>query len=242
MWAIVPLKRLENAKRRLSRTLSPDERTALCKAMLADVLESLAAAAGIDGIVVVSDDPDANSIASSYGCEFLSESELDASGLNGVITATVARLASRGINDVLVVHGDLPVLEPGELATLIRTHRNAGDMSVTIAADSRRSGSNIVAASPAHCLSYQFGEDSLGKHLRAARDAGMKSTVLVLPGASLDIDIPADLQALRGKLARDSLSHTNRCLRGFEPEPTRVNLTNGLPQGPGLPAVLNRSE
>ena len=125
---------------------------------------------------------------------------------------------------------------------LLTTHKNAGEMSVTIAADSRRSGSNCIAASPAHRLSYHYGDKSLGKHLRAARDAGMKSTVLVLPGASLDIDTPEDLSTLQGKLDVDDSSHTGHCLKRLAARQDCHTTTNGLPFGYGSAAVLGRSE
>ena len=57
-WAVVPVKPLEAAKRRLAGALDPAARRGLSLAMLADVLDALDATAGLDGAAVVSRDAD----------------------------------------------------------------------------------------------------------------------------------------------------------------------------------------
>jgi 2-phospho-L-lactate guanylyltransferase len=211
-------------------------------AMLHDVLNTLNASPDISGIVVVSDDLDAALVAADLGCEYLPETALQAHGLNGVVTAVVRRLAARGIDDVLVVHGDLPMLTAAELSTLLQMHANAGDRAVTIAADRHRSGSNCVAVSPARCLRFQFGENSLGKHITGARESGLKSTVLILPGAGLDIDTPDDLSALRGVIDQRKGSRTAQCLWSLDDEPPQFLPVNDLISGQDSAVALHRPE
>lgn len=242
MWAIVPVKRLSLAKQRLAQSLLPRERHQLCMAMLHDVLKTLSASPDLSGIVVVSDDLDAALVAADLGCEYLPETALNAHGLNGVVTAAVQSLAARGIDDVLVVHGDLPMFSGAELSTLLQMHANAGDRAVTIAADRHRLGSNCVAVSPARCLSFQFGENSLGKHITGAREAGLKSTVLILPGAALDIDTPDDLSALRDVIDQRDGSRTAQCLCSLDYESPQFLQVNDLLSAADSPVALHQSE
>lgn len=238
VWALVPVKRLDDAKRRLASHLRPVERQRLCRAMLEDVLATLSKCERIDGVTVVSDDDEVAALARRYACEHLPERELGVRGLNGVVSAAVSRLAERGVVSVMVVHGDLPMLTPGDVASLLDSHAALQEPSVTIATDRHRSGSNCVLASPAATFEFCFGEDSLARHLEVARNRGVEAAVAELPGTSLDVDTPEDLAALLREIGLQQGSHTGRCLRSFEWWPP----ANDLPQDSGQRAIHCRSE
>ena len=66
MWTLLPLKRFSAAKQRLAGVLSPSERRGLVLAMASDVLDTLTAlsrAARLDGIALVSAEPEAEELA-----------------------------------------------------------------------------------------------------------------------------------------------------------------------------------
>ena len=212
MWAILPLKDFVSAKQRLSGLLSPSERRGLFQAMVEDVLATLCGHPQLDGVLLVSDDPAAKLLAQHYGAEFLPETELEAKGLNAVVTATVRRLAERGNDEVLVVHGDLPLLTREEISTLIATHRRAGRPAVTIATDRHRKGSNCVVATPASALEFCYGADSLAAHSAQSETLGAQLTVLELTGAGCDIDRPADLLVCLQQ-SEGGAGHTREYLR-----------------------------
>jgi len=235
---VVPVKRLDDAKRRLAERLRPVERQRLCRAMLEDVLVTLSRCERLDGVTVVSDDAEVAKLARRFDYEHLPEKELGTSGLNRVVSAAVSWLAERGIANVMVVHGDLPTLTPGDVASLLRRHTGMREPAVTIACDRHRSGSNCVLASPAAAFEFHFGDNSLVRHLEAARDRGIEAAVLDLPGTSLDVDTPEDLAALLQEAGLHEGSHTGRCLRSLELRPTAT----GLPAGRGQRAVHCRSE
>jgi hypothetical protein len=67
VWAVVPVKELAVAKQRLSPCLSPEERRALAKVMLEDVLDAVSAVRQLAGMLVVTVDPVAGSLAGRYG-------------------------------------------------------------------------------------------------------------------------------------------------------------------------------
>ena len=57
IWAIVPVKELDGAKQRLAPLLSPAQRRALIEVMMGEVLEAVAGAKSLAGILVVTLDP-----------------------------------------------------------------------------------------------------------------------------------------------------------------------------------------
>ena len=65
--AVVPVKDTAQAKQRLAGMLSAEQRGELALAMAEDVLQALASAAGLAGILVVTADPAAAAIAARYG-------------------------------------------------------------------------------------------------------------------------------------------------------------------------------
>jgi len=72
-FAIVPVKKFENAKTRLSPVLRPDERVRLSSLMLTHTLKVLAAVPSLQQIVVVSSDRRAGEIAAKHSAKFLRE-------------------------------------------------------------------------------------------------------------------------------------------------------------------------
>jgi 2-phospho-L-lactate/phosphoenolpyruvate guanylyltransferase len=87
MWALLPLKRFSAAKQRLAGVLSPSERRSLVLAMASDVLDTLSlllkpgttepggfeGAARLEGIAVLSAEPEAEELARRYGARFIAE-------------------------------------------------------------------------------------------------------------------------------------------------------------------------
>ncbi|HIE20404.1 MAG TPA: 2-phospho-L-lactate guanylyltransferase, partial [Rhodospirillales bacterium] len=67
MWAVVPCKKLEFAKRRLAPILSAGERRCLVSAMLSDVLDVLTKISVLSGVAVISSDPNLADLARSFG-------------------------------------------------------------------------------------------------------------------------------------------------------------------------------
>ena len=63
VWAVVPVKELAGAKQRLSSCLSAEERRTLATTMLEDVLEAVSAVRELAGVLVVTVDPAATSLA-----------------------------------------------------------------------------------------------------------------------------------------------------------------------------------
>ncbi len=192
VWAAVPVKGFAGAKQRLSPALTPPQRQALARAMLTDVLTTLAAAP-LAGILVCTDDAEAAALARALGAEVTSEGA--AAGHTGAVMAMGRWLHARSQRAMLTLPGDIPRVTTAEIAALIAAAAPAP--SFTIAPSRDRLGSSAILLAPPDAVPLRFGDDSFYPHLDAARATGIVPTVVSLEGIGLDIDTPEDLAALR---------------------------------------------
>lgn len=196
IWAVVPVKDLQDSKRRLSPFLSPGQRREIVLAMLRDVLTAIQGSPHIAGIVLVTRDSDVAAIARRFGARVLAE--WNNRGYNEAVTLGAEMLCAEKVASMLTLPADLPLLESAELEVLIRAHAPSRP-SVTLAPARDRLGSNALLCSPPTALPFQFGENSFFAHLRAARELGIEPAVVERPGLGLDIDTPADLRAFAAR-------------------------------------------
>jgi 2-phospho-L-lactate/phosphoenolpyruvate guanylyltransferase len=191
VWAVVPVKEFEGAKQRLASYLSPTERRALAAIMLEDVLDAVSAVHELAGMLVVTVDPVAASLAGRYGARIVREGARD--GHTGAVTAAARLLTREGQGAMMTLPGDIPLLTSAEIAATLAAHRAAPAFTIVPAHDDL--GSNTIVCSPPDAVPLRFGEDSFYPHLDAARAHGIEPLVVRHPGIGLDIDNPVDLIA-----------------------------------------------
>jgi 2-phospho-L-lactate/phosphoenolpyruvate guanylyltransferase len=189
IWAVVPVKEFEGAKQRLSSALSPEERRTLAAIMLEDVLDAVSAVRELAGVLVVTLDPAATSLASRYGARIVTEGARD--GHTGAVTAAARLLVREGGAGMMTMPGDIPRLSTEEVAATLAAHRAAPAFTIVPAHDDL--GSNTIVCSPPDAVPLRFGEDSFYPHLDAARAQGIEPLVVRHPGIGMDIDNPVDL-------------------------------------------------
>jgi 2-phospho-L-lactate/phosphoenolpyruvate guanylyltransferase len=194
--AILPIKSFEQAKQRLRHELAAHDRRALVEAMFADVLVALGRVHTLERIVVVSGDRVAQRIAAGYGATIVEDDER---GHNTAAARGITTLQQDGIERVLLVPGDCPLLSAADLNILL-THRS-GERSVLIVPDRHGTGTNALLLTPPDVLAPSFGPDSCRRHLADASAAGVPAECVELDSLGLDVDTPDDLDALRRTLA-----------------------------------------
>ena len=196
MWAVIPVKDLANAKQRLAEVLDRSERRRLFRCMLEDVLATVSKARGLAGIVVVTRDGVAAEIARERGARVLSEDHNR--GQSAAVGHAAAVLAGEGVEGILTLPGDVPLVTAEEIEAVLDAHGGAhgGAPAVSIVPTRDGRGSNCIALTPPDAISFYFGDDSFQPHLEAARQRGIAARVVELPGLGLDIDTPADLREL----------------------------------------------
>jgi 2-phospho-L-lactate guanylyltransferase len=192
--AVLPVKSFSRAKQRLGEAIGVREREELAAAMVADVLDALAAVHEIDDVVVVTAEPLAARAAEDAGAIVVDDPEeagQSAAAARGVDTALV-----RGAGRVLLVPGDCPAIDPREVSALLG--RRGG---VVIVPDRHGSGTNALLLAPPDAVAPSFGAGSLARHAARARAAGATVKVRDVPSLGLDVDTPDDLAALRVALS-----------------------------------------
>lgn len=188
---LIPVKDLRQAKQRLREVLSPEERTLLAEAMLADVLAAVDRWKQHPPVALVTSYPAAVKLGRECGFEIIEDQENP--GETGAIAAATEVVIGRGARETLVLPADMPLLTSGELEAVYAAAPAEGVVLVP-AADGR--GSNAVLRRPGDIIPLRFGNDSFVPHLQAARATGKSVVVLELEGIGLDVDTPADLAAL----------------------------------------------
>jgi 2-phospho-L-lactate guanylyltransferase len=190
MWAVVPVKPFDVAKRRLVPVLRADERAEFARLMLEDVLAVLTACTVLTGIIVVTRDVTARAIARSKRAVVLGE---EVFGVNAAVATAIEFLSRRGDAAMIVVPSDIPLLPAAVIEQL--AGRLSQPRAVALVPATRDGGTNLLACSPADAIGPNFGPDSFRRHCGTARGAGIVPTVLASEDAGLDIDRPEDVAA-----------------------------------------------
>jgi 2-phospho-L-lactate/phosphoenolpyruvate guanylyltransferase len=202
-WAIVPVKRFDRAKTRLSHAFSRGERRDLARAMLADVLETLQRTVALGGVTVVTSDVEAGAMARGRSFEVIADP--DENGVSSAVAIGLRYVAHRGAEGALVIPADIPFVTAAEIGRVLSALDSA---AVVVAPAARDGGTNILAMAPVHAVAPAFGSDSAARHIACAGAVGIEPAVLHLKGAGRDIDIPADLAGL----GRAGAPRTRACL------------------------------
>jgi 2-phospho-L-lactate guanylyltransferase len=196
LLAILPVKRFDAAKQRLSEGLDPSVRRALVEAMFSDVLVALRRCTLVDQLLVVSSDHGAQRIAGGYGAIVLADEQ---QGHNQAAALGLEHARELGVERALLVPGDCPLLDPAELDALIS--RPAGRRSALIVPDRHGTGTNALLLTPVDSLTPSFGPGSRDRHESTARAAGLEVQTVEVASLALDVDTPDDLSAVESALA-----------------------------------------
>jgi 2-phospho-L-lactate guanylyltransferase len=191
--AILPVKSFGAAKQRLAGSLGAPSRQALAQAMFIDVLITLRRVPGLDGVAVVTADHIADAVATSRHVRVLADTAQ--AGQSEAALIGIRHALAEGYERVLLVPGDTPLAQAGDLAALI-----AGARGVTIVPDRHGTGTNALVLAPPDAIEPSFGEGSFARHLAAAERAGVPHRVEELPSLALDVDTIDDLAELAAEL------------------------------------------
>ncbi len=204
IWALVPIKRLENAKSRLAPFLDRSERISLMRAMFRDVLATLSRVETLGGILVVTSDEEAAATAALAGAVTIPDPVEN--GVNGAVQRGIDWLHANHKAGVMVVPGDVPFITVPEIESVLHATKSS---PIVIVPASRDGGTNILAVAPPVLFPPAYGSMSFARHVVAARAAGVEPEILELEGAGPDIDLAVDLIF---DSSQNPLSWTRSCL------------------------------
>jgi 2-phospho-L-lactate guanylyltransferase len=187
LWSVVvPVKRLERAKTRLS--VHASLRRELALAMASDTVAACLLTPTVIGVVVVTDDEFAAAAMRALGAQVVAD-EPDA-GLNPALVhgATISRRQHTGAG-TLMLSSDLPALSPQSLASLLEQAVAVGTGCV---ADAEGTGTTVLTTTTSSMPAPSFGAGSRQRHV----DGGaVDLTTYADDRLRRDVDTTADLAA-----------------------------------------------
>lgn len=188
---IIAVKRLGLAKTRLAPAFAPEAREQMVLAMLIDTITAASSVIAVRAITVVTPDAVAADAVRGLGARVLVDPTPTAhpDPLNNAISITEAAIRTETAN-VGVLQGDLPALQPRELAQAIALARKNQRSFVS---DRHGTGTSALFAFDVP-LQPQFGANSARRH----KDSGAVELTGEWPGLRCDIDTPDDLSAALG--------------------------------------------
>lgn len=208
--AVLPVKKFEAAKKRLSDLFPGGTRQALVQAMFSDVLVSLRHAERVHAIAVVSADPLAQARARAERVLLIEDPEQ--AGQTAAAIMGVEHAVAEGFDRVLLVPGDAPLLDPTELDEML-ARAEADDLAAVIVPDRHGTGTNALLLAPPDAFAPSFGPGSLERHADAAEASPGSYRIEEVESLLYDVDTPADLRRLREILdARRRLAPMTRGL------------------------------
>jgi 2-phospho-L-lactate guanylyltransferase len=187
---VIAVKRLTAAKTRLAPVFSAPTRESVVLAMLIDTITAASAVPALSAITVVTPDEFAADAARQLGARVLTDPTPDGhrNPLNNAITAAEAAMREETSN-IVALQGDLPALQPQELAEAIVAARG---YERSFVGDRHGTGTSALFAFGV-ALDPQFGTDSAKRHSHS----GAIELTGAWPGLRCDIDTPDDLMVAR---------------------------------------------
>lgn len=194
VWAVLPVKPLRGALRRLTPALEAPARQALQVAMLSDVLRACAGTARLAGVVVATSDPQAERMARELADARVVADHAPPRGMNAAVVRGLEEVERLGGEGALVLTADLPLATPEDLEAIIGADGRA--RGIVLAPSRDGTGTNAMLLRPPRALAPRLGPDSLARHRAQAERHGLTVTLCPRPRLALDIDTPEDLAAL----------------------------------------------
>lgn len=187
---IIAVKRLAAAKTRLAPVFSAATREGVVLAMMVDTIKAALAVPALQTVTVVTPDAVAANAATATGAQVLTDPTPDGhhNPLNNAIAAAEAVIRESATN-IVALQGDLPALQPQELAEAILAARGYPRSFV---GDRHGTGTSALFAFGVP-LDPRFGPDSARQH----QHSGAIELTGAWPGLRCDIDTPDDLLVAR---------------------------------------------
>ena len=189
-FAIVPVKRFENAKTRLSSMLDTEDRIRLSSLMLEDTLQILSVAPPLTQVIIVSADKRADEIATKHGAKFLPEEK--EKGVNSAVALADGYCIEKEAADAtIVIPHDLPLLDPIVISKACELAEKESTC-IVICPSVRYDGTNMLLRKPPSVIGTFYETDSYNMHVRTAIKLGIPVKPLLSKSLMYDIDTPED--------------------------------------------------
>jgi 2-phospho-L-lactate/phosphoenolpyruvate guanylyltransferase len=189
---LLPVKDLNNAKKRLIGILTPEERFGLAQAMLADTVRAVRGVALAEKIFVVTNYEPAIRIARENGWEILREEQQISESHS--VDAASRICEDQGVTALLRLPLDLPLVQSSDIDAVFTEESQAPALVIVPSRDG--TGTNAMLRVPPTLFPSHFGNGSFAKHLAEAENANARLVVRRNTRLEMDVDDESDLRAL----------------------------------------------
>jgi len=189
---LLPVKDLNNAKKRLMGVLTPEERFALARAMLADTIRAVRGVRCAEKVFVVTNYKPVMQLAEENRWEILrEEQQISESDSVDAASKICEQLSVTGL---LRLPLDLPLIQSSDIDELLTVECQAPALVIVPSRDG--TGTNAMMRTPPTLFPSHFGGGSFAKHLAEAERAHARVMVRRNARVEMDVDDEADLRAL----------------------------------------------
>jgi len=185
IFAAIPVKKLTEAKSRLSVRLSSEQRASLVLTLLERTVEAVRGSGMVTRIALATPEP---ALADRLQTDLIS----DPGSLNGALQNATSWALRASATQLLILPGDLPLISPGAVEALLRSAREAPSITITATRDG---GTGALLLAPPNVVPPVFGERSFQHHLDLARRKAVAVTTPSIDAFTRDLDTMEDLEA-----------------------------------------------
>src|SRR5260370_8721185 len=189
---LLPVKDLNNAKKRLMGVLTPEERFGLAEAMMKDTISAVQGVKRAEKVFVGTDYKPAMRLAQEAGWEILHEEE-QISESHSVDTASEI-CEQRGITALLRVPLDVPLVQASDIDDLLAVECEEPALVIVPSRDGL--GTNAILRMPPVLFPSHFGIGSFAKHVGEAERIGARVIFRSSPRLAMNLNDEPDLLSL----------------------------------------------
>ena len=186
---IIPIKRFEKSKTRLSGFLSQEQRAWFCNLMVNDLIEKMSELEECNMILVTNE---IIKIPAKSREKAIVLSEGRSNGVNDAVKIADYYIKKNKFDSSIVIPIDIPLLTLKEIREIISFAQNFKEI-VGMVPSNRFDGTNILLRKPHSIIDTSFDDNSFFNHFRKALDDGVSLKIFYHENLKLDIDTIDDV-------------------------------------------------
>ena len=204
---IIPVKKFNDSKQRLSSICTLEERRDLSRSMLFDICDVLIKSEYFTEIVLVSSEEEITQYESYDGITYLRENEVN--GVDNAVELGNRYFIEEGFDATVVIPGDIPLIHNKVLDELFNLIK---DNQVIITPSRKKNGTNLLFRSPPDVIGTSYDNNSYFRHLDMIKAKNLQHWIYLEDSIRLDLDEPEDIKIINEKLLD---SRTKSLLKKF---------------------------
>lgn len=186
---IIPIKRFEKSKTRLSGFLSQEQRAWLCNLMVNDLIEKMSELEESNLFLVTNE---IIPIPEKSKEKVVVLFEGRSSGVNDAIKIADCYIEKNKFDSSIVIPIDIPLLTLREIKEIISFAQNHKEI-ISMVPSNRFDGTNILFRKPHSIIDTSYDDNSFFNHFKKALDIGVSLKIFYHENLKMDIDTIDDV-------------------------------------------------